>query len=367
MLRGRVNLPTNAPAMPCTLDAYTDFLISSNGPATATNLSRLHQGAISHDQVTRWLASDYLDSKKVWAHAKPLIKNDLSTKTAQDFAVLIVDDSLLEKPHTDPNAMVARYWDHCSNTYVKAVNFMSLLYQTSGLCVPIAVQFIEKTEEVFDSKTMKFKFVSAFTKNEYLQQMLAVAQQQLDYEFLLGDTWYSSTQNMNCVLGLKHQFIFALETSRTAACSEAERQQGKFVRLDALAFVDQVPLRVFLRSVKQAVLVVKQVFTNKDGSQGVLYLVCSDTGLSYEQITTIYQRRWKVEEYHKSLKQNASMGNSPTRTMETQANHLFASVLAFIKLEALRIKLTLNQFKIKALLYIAGLKASYQELAILSA
>ena len=365
-------MPTNALAMTCTLDVYTDFLISSNGPATATNLSRLHQGAISHDQVTRWLASDYLDSKKVWAHSKPLIHADLVSKTAQDFAVLIVDDSLLEKPHTDPNAMVARYWDHCSNTYLKAINFMSLLYQTSGLCVPIAVQFIEKTEEIFDSKTMNFKFVSAFSKNEYLRKMLAVAQQQVDYEFLLGDTWYSSTENMNYVLGLKHHFIFALETSRTAACSEAERQQGKFVRLDALAFVDQVPLRVFLRSVKKAVLVVKQVFTNKDASQGVLYLVCSDTGLTYEQITTIYQRRGtppgcKVEEYHKSLKQNASMGNSPTRTMETQANHLFASVLAFIKLEALRIKLTLSQFRIKALLYIAGLKASHQELAMLSA
>jgi len=32
-------------------------------------------------------------------------------------------------------------------------------------------------------------------------------------------------------------------------------------------------------------------------------------------LTTIYQRRWKVEEYHKSLKQIASMGTAPTETL----------------------------------------------------
>lgn len=36
----------------------------------------------------------------------------------------------------------------------------------------------------------------------------------------------------------------------------------------------------------------------------VVYLVSSNTDLTQAQLTTIYQRRWKVEEYHKSLKQS---------------------------------------------------------------
>jgi transposase len=95
-------------------------------------------------------------------------------------------------------------------------------------------------------------------------------------------------------------------------------------------------LKVYLRSVQEALLLTRQVFTNKDGSQGCLYLITSDTALSYDQITTIYQRRWKVEEYHKSLKQNASFGDSPTKNPDTQSNHFFASMLAYIKLEALK-------------------------------
>ena len=60
--------------MACTLDLYTDYLLSSTGQTSATGLSRLFDGQISHDQVTRWLKQVYLDSRQVWSHAKPLIR-----------------------------------------------------------------------------------------------------------------------------------------------------------------------------------------------------------------------------------------------------------------------------------------------------
>jgi IS4 transposase len=46
--------------------------------------------------------------------------------------------------------------------------------------------------------------------------------------------------------------------------------------------------------------------------------VSSDVTLDHERMSTIYQRRWKVEEYHKSLKTNASLAKSPTKTIRTQ-------------------------------------------------
>ena len=42
------------------LELYSDYLLSSFGATTATGLSALVEGAISHDQVTRFLsAADY--------------------------------------------------------------------------------------------------------------------------------------------------------------------------------------------------------------------------------------------------------------------------------------------------------------------
>lgn len=353
--------------MTCTLDIYTDYLISSSGPTSATGLSRLYDGAISHDQVTRLLTNSYLESKDLWSKSKPLIRVAEQSQALDEFAVLIVDDSILEKAHTDANAMMTTHWDHSVGRFVKGLNFVSLLYQLGQLSLPISVTLIEKTVREWDAKKLQYKFKSEFTKNEYLQQMLSIAQQQVPYRYLLADSWYSSADNMNYVLGLKHHFIFALESSRTVALSESARSQGQFQTLDALAFPDKGTLTVYLRSVKEAVQVAKQLFTNKDGSQGTLYLVSSDTSLDYQQMTTIYQRRWKIEEYHKSLKQNASMGASPTKTPDSQANHFYASMLAYIKLEALKIKHAIGHFRLKAQLYAVGLKAMHQQLARLSA
>lgn len=42
--------------MTCPLDLYTDYLVSSTGPTTATGLSQLGDGALSPDHTTRWLS-----------------------------------------------------------------------------------------------------------------------------------------------------------------------------------------------------------------------------------------------------------------------------------------------------------------------
>lgn len=98
----------------------------------------------------------------------------------------------------------------------------------------------------------------------------------------------------------------------------------------------------------------------------MLCLVSSNTSnLDYEQMTAIYQKRWKVEEYHKSLKQNASAARSPTRTVATQSNHLFCCLHAFVKLERTQPAATLHHFAIKARLYHAGLKKMFSHLRTL--
>jgi hypothetical protein len=40
------------------LDLYTDYLLSTFGAATATGMSAMVQGEVSHDQVTRFFVQD---------------------------------------------------------------------------------------------------------------------------------------------------------------------------------------------------------------------------------------------------------------------------------------------------------------------
>ncbi len=53
------------------LNLYSDYLISSFSYTTATGLSKAVQGQVSHDQVTRFLSKEALDSKQLWLQIKP--------------------------------------------------------------------------------------------------------------------------------------------------------------------------------------------------------------------------------------------------------------------------------------------------------
>lgn len=96
--------------------------------------------------------------------------------------------------------------------------------------------------------------------------------------------------------------------------------------------------------------------------QGVQYLVTSDADLTFDEISTLYQKRWNVEPYHKSLKQNAGLEKSPTHTVCTQSNHLFAALCAYIKLEMLKVSTKLNHFALRAKLYMSALEGAYAQL-----
>jgi len=113
-------------------------------------------------------------------------------------------------------------------------------------------------------------------------------------------------------------------------------------------------------------LLIKQVFKNADGSQGVLYLVSSDLTLTYEQIIAIYHKRWKVEEYHKSLKQHVCLCKS-TKRVRTQSNHIFTSIYAFFKLEYLSLKSELNPTALRTKFYISASRVAFDELINLKA
>ena len=153
-----------------------------------------------------------------------------------------------------------------------------------------------------------------------------------------------------------------LKGNRKVALSVSAKQEGRYQRVDTLELEAWLPVTVYLEEVPFPLLLVKQVFTNEDGSTGILYLVSSDTTLDGNGITMLYQKRWNVEPYHKSLKQNASLAQSPTQTVTTQSNHFFAALCGYIKLELLKGDTKLNHFALKSKLYLHAIHSAYATL-----
>jgi hypothetical protein len=77
------------------LDIYSDYLISAFGQTTGTGLAGLLGGNVSHDQIQRLLSKEQLGSAELWQIVKAYVR-----QIEQDDGVMIIDDSIAEKPYT---------------------------------------------------------------------------------------------------------------------------------------------------------------------------------------------------------------------------------------------------------------------------
>jgi hypothetical protein len=341
------------------LDLYSDYLISSFGQTTATGLSVLLDDEISHDTVQRFLSIETQTSADLWRIVKPHVRNIESPA-----GVLIVDDSIAEKPYTDVNEIICWHYDHTHGRTIKGINFVTCLYHSQGVSLPIGFEIVAKTEVYTDPKDGEEKCRSKRTKNEMYRDLTRQAlKNQVVFTYILSDIWFASAENMKFVkTTLKKEFVMPIKGNRKVALSVSAKQDGRYQRVDTLELEALMPVTVYLEEVGFPLLLAKQVFTNEDGSTGILYLVTSDTTMDGNGIAALYQKRWNVEPYHKSLKQNASLEKSPTQTVTTQTNHFFAALCGYIKLELLKCDTKLNHFALKSKLYLHAIHSAYATL-----
>ncbi len=345
------------------LELYTDYLISTFGAATATGLSEMVAGAVSHDRVTRFLSEREYTSRDLWLQVKQVVR-----EVERDDAVLIFDDTLQEKPWTDESELICWHFDHCQNRTVKGMNLLNALYHSGGVSIPVDFRLIRKPLQFCDVVTRQVKRMSEVTKNSLLQDMfLRCVHNRLKFRYVLMDSWFAAKDNFELILAQGKHFVAVLKDNRLVALTETDKQQGRFVRVDSLRLADKQAVRGWLKGFDHEVLLVGRVFTNKDGSTGRLSLVCSDLTCDGERVADLHHKRWKVEDYHKSLKSNAALAKSPTRTLRTQQNHVFLAIYAVFKLECLKIAHQLNHFALRAKLYAKALQQAFSELVRLKA
>ena len=132
------------------LDLYSDYLLSSFGATTATGLSSLLDGQISHDQVTRFLSQAEYTSKELWHQVKSVVRS-----IEREDGVLIFDDTIQQKPHTDENELICWHFDHSTNRSVKGLNLLNCIYQAGDVSVPVAYELVRKPILFCDLQTRR--------------------------------------------------------------------------------------------------------------------------------------------------------------------------------------------------------------------
>ena len=327
-----------------------------------TKLSKLT--GYSHDIFTKHLLLDDTldDDKRLWKSIKPFLRNYEN----EDSGCILIDDMLMHKPWTKTNDIVCWHYDHVSQRMEKGILMLNFHYtDASGISIPLGYEIITKTEEKWSDEYQKNVKKSLYTKNEIMQDKLHILHynNEMKYKYILFDKWFASIKNLVFIEEeLKKKFVCPMKSNRKIALTLEAKNKGKYVNISSIDIEGGSSRLIYLEGYNKPLRLIKQVVKNGDDGESIyLYLVTNDIDLSFDKILEIYKRRWKIEEYHKSLKQNLKIEHSPTKVETSQRNHIYLSVCGFIKLEKLRLNYKMNHFAIKEKIYIEALKVAYQK------
>ena len=353
------------------LDLYTDFLMTSPNVASALIMSKMLQDTYSHDSITRMLAQDELNQSLFWKIIKPTIR-----QVESEDGIISIDDTIENKPYSDENELISWHFDHTVGKSVKGINIVTFNYSShyDDLTMKLPVSFelvckdklVEKTEKKEGKFLTRMVRQASVSKIELVRKRLQVLvfQNQIKFKYVTFDTWYSDADLISYIAkDLKKHCVCAIKDNRNV-CFDFEKpaKQRSWISVSEAKIEPDKAYQVYLKGMDFPSTLVKKVYQHLDGSCGVQFLVSTDTSLSAEQVTDVYKKRWGSEELHRSLKQNTALEKMPAKMESSQANHIFASMIAQVKLEALRLATKVNHYTLKRNILIEALKAAWSQI-----
>jgi hypothetical protein len=285
---------------------------------------------LSHDSINRFLERERFEPKDLFDEEK--------NKIEWVGGILSVDDSVLDKPYSDPSkaAFIDLFWSGKHKRVVKGINLISLFYtDIQGISVPVNYRICDKK--------------SGKTKNDYFREMLVeVLSWGLRPSWVTGDSWYSSLENLKFIRGQKLNFMFGIENNRVISI-----ERGTYIQIQKFeGWPNENIETVYLKDYGM-VRVCRQLYKN-----AYRYYIMSTAELNnLEKVTSIdfnrvHDAHWCIERFHRAIKQVCNIERFQVRNENPIKNHIFCAIKAFIKLEFMRLNETISHwYEIKKELY----------------
>ena len=298
---------TRPPTARCTLPIYMGFLLGEPKSTTCCRLAEIIN--ISHDSANRFLLRETYEPEDLFNEAK--------TNLNLIGGTLSVDDSVLDKPYSQKMALVGHFWSGKHHRVVKGINLITLYYtDVAGNHFPVSYRVYDKE----DGKT----------KNDYFQDMLAeVLAWGLKPAFVTGDSWYSSVENLKIVKNHDLGLLFALESNRLVSIEK--KQWSQVQKLD----IPDEGLEVWLRDFGQVKLF--RTWLKDEPRHYVVHLadVAQLSSLNRKLFCDVHDQHWKIEQYHRVIKQVCNIEHFQVRGKLPILNHIFAALCGYVHLQKL--------------------------------
>ncbi|MEM7726912.1 MAG: transposase [Cyanobacteria bacterium P01_A01_bin.45] len=308
---------------------YCQYLLSSQINYTMTNLAE-HLENISHDKINYYLKNEKLTPRLLWDNVKDLILVD-------EDAYIIFDDTVLDKRFSSEMEIVRRQYSGNEHGVVKGIGIVNCIYVN-----PKTLQFWVIDYRIFDPEN------DGLTKVDHVKNMLVslVYQRNLPFETVLMDTWYAVNKLMLYIDSLDKIYYCPLKSNRLVDDSFGKE---KYKNIKNLEWDDEdledgkiLKVKGFPGNKKVKLF---RVIVSTDRTD---YVATNDLSQSSADVAQqVCKIRWKVEEFHREIKQLTGIESCQCRKARLQRNHIACAMLVWLRLKNLAYKIGQTVYQIK--------------------
>ena len=312
---------------------YCQYLLSSQINYTITNLAE-HLENISHDKINYFLKKEKLTPRLLWDNVKDVIMTD-------DNGYVIFDDSVLDKRYSEKIEIVRRQYSGNEHGVLKGIGVVSCVYVN-----PKLERFWVVDYRIFNPDA------DGKTKIDHVKDMLQnlVYHKLLPFDTVLMDTWYAVHNLMLYIDSLDKIYYCPLKDNRLVDDTFGKE---KYKRIELLQWSEEelecgkiIKIKGFPAN-KKVKLFRVTVTTNRTD-----YVVTNDLSQSSTDVVQqVCKIRWKIEEFHREIKQLTGIESCQCRKARLQLNHIACAMLVWVRLKnlAYRTGQTIYQIKQKLL------------------
>ena len=314
---------------PTRLD-YCQYLLVSQINYTITNYADHTENQMSHDAINRYLRQDRLTSRLVWEHARSQIE-------ASVHGFVIFDDTVLDKNFSHKIELVRLQYSGNAHGLIKGIGLVNCVYVN-----PETGQYWVIDYRIYDPDR------DGKSKLDHVQDMLTqiVQHKQLPFHAVLMDTWYATKELMLFIDSLHKIYYCPLKDNRQVDDSGG---QAPYRRVDELAWTNHdwvhgklIKIRGFPKDYKVKLFRVAVATHRTD------WVVTNDLAQdSDDAVQQVCGRRWKIEQFHRELKQTTGIEKNQCRKARIQRNHIACAMLVWLRLADLARQTGQTVYRIK--------------------
>jgi SRSO17 transposase len=243
---------------------------------------------------------------------------------------LIIDDTLVERngKHIEETKS---HFDHNENKYLKGHQFFTSLLYTPFMQLPLF-------PELYSDNTL--------TKIEMARSLVdKLSEAKIKINTILFDSWYSDEELMKKCLSCKTRVIGAIKTNRNIMPKWKRRwiklsYISEFVRSKRMEKFEIEKTNYEVYSTKARLHHISDMMKliisyEMEENEGILevknkaHLISSNPEETPENLIITYKLRWKIETFHRDIKQNLGFAKVFFRRREGIVRHAILAIIAY--------------------------------------